>query len=141
MTHKRNVEGLLVSARRKHQEAVMRAEEAIIQVYQEGGTITFPRVAQAAGVSVAWLYQHREIKQRIQNLRQQQQHEHRELTQHEVSQKDGVETSKNAIIATLKQRIKELTDENRTLRKQLEVTYGQIHQLSSRGRYDHERRH
>jgi len=125
MTHKRNIEGLRASAQRRHEEAVARAESAIVKLYNEGYPITFPNVAQTAGVSVAWLYQHLEIKQRIQFLRQQQS---KQSVPPVSSQKDKVQASKDAVIIALKGRVKELTEENRQLKKQLEVVYGQLHQ-------------
>lgn len=126
MTHRRNVKGLRASAQKRHEEAVAHAEDAILQLYRQGKPISFPSVAQAAGVSVSWLYQNQEIKQRIQLLRQQQQEELR--TQPTQAPSKELEASKDAVITALKQKIKELNTENRELRKQLEVAYGQLHQ-------------
>jgi hypothetical protein len=126
MTHQRNVNGLRASAQKRHEEAVVRAEDAILQMCAQGSPINFPSVAQAAGVSVAWLYQNPTIKQRIQSLRQQQ-HDERPIPPNPPRPNEP-ESSKDVIIAALKQKIKDLSAENCELKKQLEVAYGQLRQ-------------
>jgi hypothetical protein len=127
MTHRRNVEGLRASAQKRHKETVARAEEAIVQLHKQRQPITFPGVAEAAGVSVSWLYKIPEIKQWIQSLRQQQQAEH-SIQPPQVAHRGASEGAKDAIITALKQQIKELKAENRELRRQLEVVYGELRQ-------------
>lgn len=125
MTHKRNVEGLQQSAAQRHAETVRRTVEGIQHLIRDGRPVNFKTVAETAGVSTAWLYQQPLIKQRIQELRAQGTSE---TANPKVRASDA---SKDAIIATLRQRVKQVEAENRDLRKQLEVVYGQLYARSS----------
>ena len=127
MSHQRNVEGLRENARRRHQETLARAERAIGELRQANKPITFPNVSQAAGVSISWLYKQPEIRERIQHLRDQQR-KRRGAQPPQVLRSDATDASRDAIIAALKEQIKELRAENQELRKQLEVVYGQLRQ-------------
>jgi hypothetical protein len=126
MTHQRNVDGLRQSAKQRHEETVQRLEHGLRELVRAGRPITFQTVAAAAGVSTAWLYQHPEVKERIIGLRAQSA-DHRAAP----AVRRASEASKEAMIAALRQRIRTLEEENRELRKQLEVVYGQIYQQES----------
>ena len=126
MAHQRNVEGLRQSARKRHVQTLARADAALRQLVKEGRAITFPNVAETAGVSVSWLYKQSEIKQRIQDLRAQQRQNMAGIIQE--GKEKTLAAAKDAVIATLKQQIKDLRAENRELRKQIEVAYGQLRQ-------------
>lgn len=126
MTHERNVEGLRKSAQSRHQQTAQRAEEGIRQLQKLGRPINFNTVAQAAKVSTAWLYQHPAIRQRIEHLRAQQRTPVIPTAQTKTS-----DASKDAMLAALRQRVKQVEGENRELRKQLEVVYGQLSQQHS----------
>lgn len=65
MTHKRNTDGLSQNAQSKSESARKCTDKAISQMVKLGKTINFHTVAEAAGVSIAYLYKHEEIKQRI----------------------------------------------------------------------------
>jgi hypothetical protein len=118
MTHKRNVEGLRHSAQKRHQAALERLEEGIRRLNREGRPINFKTVSEAAGLSTAWLYQHPEVKERIEYLREQFSTRPKPPPKTRTS-----DASKDAIIATLRQRVKRLEEENRELRKQVEAAY------------------
>lgn len=120
MTHQRNTEGLRQSAKQRHVDAVRRAEAGIQQLVRAKRPVNFRTVAEASGVSTAWLYQHPAIAARIQQLRAQS--APRSTPPPKVRASDA---SKDAMIATLRQRIQKLEAENRELRQQLEVIYGQ----------------
>ena len=107
MSHQRNVEGLRESARRRHQETLARAERAIGELSQANRPITFPSVSQAAGVSISWLYKQPEIRERIQHLRDQQR-KRRGAQPAQILRSDATDASRDAIIAALKEQIKEL---------------------------------
>ncbi len=126
MTHERNVEGLHKSAQLRHQQTVQRAEEGIRRLLQEDRPVNFNTVAQTAGVSPAWLYQHPEMRQRIEHLRTQQSTQKRQPSKTKTS-----DASKDAMLAALRLRVKQLEEENRELRQQLEVVYGQLYQQHS----------
>ena len=125
MNHQRNVEGLRENAHKRHEETLARAEAAIARLYQAGEPITFASVSRTASVSLSWLYKQLKIRERIQHLREQQIKQH-DVQALPVPPSDGSDSSKEAIIAALKEQIRQLRAEKRELRKQLEVAYGQI---------------
>lgn len=121
MTHPRNVEGIRQNAQQKHQQAVQRAEEAIRRLLNQKRSVNFKAVAEAAGVSIPFLYQNQILKERIIHLRKQ--------SAVPVSLKGKqclTDASKESIIETLRLRIKTAESENQTLKQQLEVVYGQL---------------
>jgi len=68
----RNTDGLRSHAQRKAAATQQRAEAAIALLIREQRPINFQTVAQTAGISTAWLYEHEAIKERIMHLRMQQ---------------------------------------------------------------------
>ncbi len=122
MTHERNVEGLRKSAQLRQQQTVQRAEEGIRRLLQEGRPVNFNTVAETASVSTAWLYQHPEMRQRIEHLRQQQ-----STRMIQPSKTKTSDASKDAMLTALRQRVKQVEAENRELKRQLEVVYGQLY--------------
>ena len=68
----RNTDGLRSHAQRKAAATEQRAEAAITLLIKEQRPINFQTVAQTAGISTAWLYEHQAIKERIIHLRAQQ---------------------------------------------------------------------
>lgn len=119
MTHKRNTEGLSQSAQLKKESALERTNKAISELVKLGKTINFHTVAEAAGVSIAYLYKHEEIKQRIDQLRKQQ------SSIKSLPQKLGAsDDSKKTVNTTLKLRIRALEAEVRGLCNHIEVIQG-----------------
>lgn len=118
MTHKRNTEGLSQTAQQKSELALERTNKAISQMLKSGKTINFHTVAETAGVSIAYLYKHAEIKQRD-HLRKQQ------SSIKELPHKQGAsDDSKKTVSTTLKLRLTELDAEVRGLRNHIEVIQG-----------------
>jgi uncharacterized protein YceH (UPF0502 family) len=121
----RNTNGLRSNAQRKAAVTEQRAEAALALLIQEQRPITFKAVAQTAGISTAWLYEHEAIKERIMHLRSQQ------LPSAQVKippREQASSASKDAMIAALRQRIQKLEKENHDLKQQVEVAYGLLHQ-------------
>ncbi len=75
MTQQRpgNTANLKAAAARRHQAAVTRAEAGLQKLARSGQQITFRGVARAAGVSLEFLYNHPQLRSRIEHLRAQQQ--------------------------------------------------------------------
>ncbi len=121
MTHQRNTAGLKQSAEERSRAARQRAEEGIRQLLAAKRPVTFKAVHEISGVSSAWLYRH--MSERIMHLREQTTGARRPSPQSRAS-----DASKEAIIATLRDRVKKLEAENGELRRQLEVVYGQLSQ-------------
>jgi uncharacterized protein YceH (UPF0502 family) len=121
----RNTNGLRSNAQRKAAVTEQRAEAALALLIQEQRPITFKAVAQTAGISTAWLYEHEALKERIMHLRSQQ------LPSAQVKippREQASSASKDAMIAALRQRIQKLEKENHDLKQQVEVAYGLLHQ-------------
>lgn len=125
MTHERNVEGLRKSAELRHQQATQRAEEGIRRLLQEGRPVNFNTVAEVAHVSTAWLYQQSRVRERIEHLREK--HNKRTVPSSKTRASDA---SKESMLASLRLRLKQLEAENRDLRQQIEVLYGQLYKQS-----------
>src|SRR6266702_723792 len=68
----RDTSGLTAHAKQRSEEKRKRVEEAIDRLLREPQAINFNSVAQAAGVSKAYLYSQPEMRERIEALRQQQ---------------------------------------------------------------------
>ncbi len=75
MTQQRpgNTANLKAAAERRHQAAVARAEVGLQKLTRSGQQITFRGVAKAAGVSLEFLYNHPQLRSRIEHLRARQQ--------------------------------------------------------------------
>lgn len=123
---KRNVEGLRQQAEYRHQATLQRAEAGISQLLREKQTVNFRTVSQVSRVSVAWLYRQPKIRARIEQLRQ--------LTNQPKMQDVASasttaisEASKNAMLISLRQRLKQVEAENQELKRQLEVAYGLVY--------------
>ena len=116
---KSNTDGLKKAANNKRKTAIEATEKAIRELIKENKSISFSAVAEKANVSRAWLYQNKDIKERIQSLRNQS------FSNKNIPPKlRPSESSKDTIIATLKKRIEKLNRENYALNNHLEVAYG-----------------
>lgn len=123
-THKRNTEGLKQHAREKHERARYKCEQAIKMLLRERKKINFNRVADAANVSLSWLYKQSDLRSQIAHLR------HAENSKIVVPKNERANLdSKNQIIAALRLRISSLEAENRDLRQQNEIVYGELDRL------------
>lgn len=121
----RNTQGLQAHAQQKAVDTTRRAEEAITRLLKEQRPVNFKTVAETAGISTAWLYGNETLKQRIMHLRLQQV----PAVQIKIPQREQASSaSKDAMIAALRQRIKQLEEENRTLKRQVEVANGLLYQ-------------
>jgi len=102
-----------------------RAQAAISLLLKEQRPINFKTVAETAGISTAWLYEHKIIKERIMYLRAQQ----TPKAQVKIPPKEQASSaSKDAMIIALRQRIQKLEKENRDLKRQVEVASGLLYQ-------------
>jgi uncharacterized protein YceH (UPF0502 family) len=121
---KRNIEGILNSAKQKAEQTRKRAEEAITLLLREQRLINFKAVAETAQISTAWLYANEEIKIRIIHLRSQQVPK----AQVKIPSREQASTaSKDAMIAALQKRVREQATEIQELKKQLEAAYGPLY--------------
>lgn len=121
----RNIDGLKAHAQQKALDTARRAEAAIAHLLKEPCPINFKTVAEAAGISTAWLYGNEALKQRIMHLRGQQTPAVRVKI---PPREQASSASKDAMIVALRQRVKKLEEENRDLRRQVEVANGLLYQ-------------
>ena len=100
-----------------------KVDKAIQRLIKAQKAINFNSVSNESGVTKATLYNTPEIKERIQELRLQQS---KVPTPSEVK-REMSEASKDAIIATLKRKIKKLEEENKMLKEQVKLNYAEIY--------------
>lgn len=119
--------------RKKHLEALhaqrrantcSKVNEAIQRLIKANKNINFNSVANEAGVTKATLYNNANIRERIETLRYQQS----QVPTPAQFKKEMDENNKDAIIASLKRKIKKLEEENGQLRKQLKISYADIYE-------------
>ncbi len=97
-----------------------RAQAAIGHMQEKEASINFRTVAVQAGVSTAWLYNTKPLRDRIMKLRAVS----KTPVQNDASNRRLI--SQERVIATLRLRIKELEEKSRELKEQLESAYGQL---------------
>jgi predicted nuclease with TOPRIM domain len=100
-----------------------KVDVAIQRLVRANGAINFNSVANEAGVSKATLYNNQELRQRIEALRRRQA---QAPTQKQI-QREINDNNKDAIIESLKRRIKKVEAENKRLREQLKVAYADVY--------------
>lgn len=100
-----------------------KVDKAIQRLVRANGTINFNSVASEAGVAKATLYNNRELRERIESLRQQQ----AEAPTPKQIKREIDENNKDAVIASLKRKIKRLEEEKKQLREQLKVAYAEVY--------------
>jgi len=122
--HQRNTEGLKKHARRKSEETVKKIDEAIQRLIKAGEKINFNSVSLEARVSKSYLYTHQEIKERIENLRKQQE----AVPSLKQIKREMTDASKDIIIAAKNKRIKELEAENKRLKEELKTLRGKLYE-------------
>jgi Family of unknown function (DUF6262) len=124
MKIERNTEGLKVHAQQKRADTIERTEKAIQQLIKDKQRINFNTVAEAAGVSKAWLYDEPDMKERIAHLRKQA------IPKTPINPKGKMSLeSQSSTIDTLKRRIGQLEGENKELAAKIKVAYSLAPQL------------
>lgn len=117
--------GLKKYAEQKSKLAYEKVDRAIRELSLKNDKINFNSVATLSGVSKTFLYNNQEIKKRIEDLRQKQVNE-------EMNRKvkyDKTARSKDIIIVAKNKRIRELEEENKRLKEQLEILRGRIYSM------------
>jgi DNA replication initiation complex subunit (GINS family) len=100
-----------------------RVDEAIKRLIRANENINFNSVSNEAGVTKATLYNNKDIRERIETLRQQQ----TQTPTPKQVKREMNENNKDAIIESLKRKIKKLENENKELREQLKVAYTEVY--------------
>lgn len=97
---------------KRKQATKEKVEKAINRLTMSSKAINFNSVSQEAGVSKATLYNHPELKERINFLRNQQE---KAFVDNRVKRN---ENNQNAIIDSLKRKLKKLEERNKELSKE-----------------------
>lgn len=118
-----STKGLKEYAQNKTKITLEKVDKAIRELSLGEQKINFNSVSNLSGVSKNFLYKNQEIKQRIEELRDKQ-------TEKVIRQKikyDKTDKSKDIIILAKDKKIKELQEENRKLKGQLEIIRGKLY--------------
>lgn len=118
MSAERRAEVLRQAAQDKRAAATKRAEAGLRALIKNGEPVNFRAVASAAGVSVDFLYRHRELRARIEHLRARQQPT---ATAVATPPRDD-----DNVVATLTARLREARRQNADLKAQLAAAHGEL---------------
>lgn len=119
-----NTKGLKEYAKQRSQMALEKVDKAIRELSLTEQKINFNSVSQLSGVSKTFLYNNQEIKKRIEELRDKQVSK----TINQRAKYDKTSKSKDIIIMAKDKKIKELEEENKKLKEQLEVLRGKLYE-------------
>ncbi len=118
------------AAQAKRAAATARAEQGLRQMLRQGDPVTFRGLAQAAGVSLDFLYRHPDLRRRVEQLRDQQ----RTAPAPSLDKPDPDQPS--SVIRTLTSQLTDLKrrhrEETAQLRQALEAAQGEIIDLRRR---------
>ncbi|NGU53385.1 DUF6262 family protein [Clostridium perfringens] len=119
-----NTKGLKEYAKQRSQMALEKVDKAIRELSLTEQKINFNSVSQLSGVSKTFLYNNKEIKKRIEELRDKQVSK----TINQRAKYDKTSKAKDIIIMAKDKKIKELEEENKKLKEQLEVLRGKLYE-------------
>ena len=100
-----------------------KVDEAIQRLIKTQKSINFNSVANESGITKATLYNNKDIRARIEILREQQS----QVPTPSQVKREMDDNNKDAIIASLKRKIKRLEEENKELKEQVKVNYAEIY--------------
>ena len=101
----------------------MKVDEAIKRLIKSNESINFNSVAKEAGLSKATLYNNQELRRRIESLRLQQ----ISAPSKKQVKRNMDDNNKDAMIESLKRKVKKLEDENKELREQVKFAYAEVY--------------
>ena len=100
-----------------------KVDKAIQRLIKAQKPINFNSVASESGLTKKTLYDNKDIRERIETLRYQQS----QVPTPSQVKREMDDANKDAIIASLKRKIKRLEEENKELKDQLKVNYAEIY--------------
>lgn len=118
-----NIEGLKAYSQSKKDTTLKKVDAAIQKLIKEKGRINFNSVSMESGVSKAYLYNHSDVRERIETLRRQQEG----LPSPKQVKREMTDASKDVLIAAKNKRIKALEEENKRLKTELANLRGKLY--------------
>lgn len=118
---KSKTNGIEKYAKKKTKLALDKVDEAIRNLSIKGEKINFNRISNESGVSKSFLYKNKETRRRIERLRKQQIDKNKNQSKTEATQ--------NILIKSKDKKIKELRNENKELKKELELLRNNIYKI------------
>ena len=100
-----------------------KVDKAIQRLIKAQKAINFNSVANESGITKKTLYDNKDIRERIEILRYQQS----QVPTPSQVKREMNDNNKDAIIASLKRKIKRLEEENKELKEQLKVNYADVY--------------
>lgn len=100
-----------------------KVDKAIQRLINTQKSINFNSVANESGVTKKTLYDNENIRERIETLRYQQS----QVPTPSQVKREMDENNKDAIIASLKRKIKRLEEENKELKEQIKINYAEMY--------------
>ncbi len=100
-----------------------KVDKAIQMLIKTQKSINFNSVASESGITKKTLYDNKNIRERIETLR----HQQSQVPTPSQVKREMNDNNKDAIIASLKRKIKRLEEENKELREQLKINYAEIY--------------
>ena len=119
-----HTKGLKEYAKQKTQLTLEKVDNAIRELSVTEQKINFNSVSQLSGVSKTFLYNNEDIKKRIEELRDKQ----TSRTMNQRAKYDKTAKSKDIIIFAKDKKIKELEEENKKFKEQLETLRGKLYE-------------
>ncbi|KAA0768076.1 transposase [Bacillus sp. BB51/4] len=120
----KNTEGIKNYAKLKSELTLSKVDQAIQILIKNKEKINFNSVSITAGVSKSYLYNHLDIRERIDKLREQQ----KRLPSPKQVKYEITDSNKDILLAAKNKRIKQLEDENKRLKKELMHLRGKIYE-------------
>ncbi len=122
----RNTGGLAAHAQRRKEVTSQRVEAAITKLLRANAPINFTTVSKEAGVTKQYLYANEQVRGRIEALRDQQQEQ--VVRQRATRPQGKTNASKDLVILAKDRRIKELEEEVRRLKKEVQGALGKLYE-------------
>lgn len=119
-----HTKGLKEHAKNKSKITLEKVDKAIRELSLSEQKINFNSVSQLGGISKTFLYNNEDIKKRIEELRDKQ----TSISMNQRAKYDKTAKSKDIIIMAKDKKIKELEEENKKLKEQLEVLRGKLYE-------------
>jgi len=119
-----HTKGLKEYAKNKSKITLEKVDKAIRELSLTEQKINFNSVSQLGGISKTYLYNNKDIKKRIEELREKQTN----TTMNQRAKYDKTSKAKDIIIRAKDKKIKEFEENNKKLKEQLQILRGKLYE-------------